>query len=153
MLSTLLLITKHRISNAFFKAHFQSTPDRPVTCRRRVLSEDEQLMKCSLSKIVYWFTRVQKRTFLRLLVMQPASTKSTTPSLNISVWIPSSRCDLRLDNTASGILPIPVEVFSIYEKLFQVISSTYRRWSSMTGYPLTLINRRCLKRDNVYSCN
>lgn len=45
--------------------------------------------------------------FLWVLVMQPASTRSTTPSLNISEWMPKSLWPLREARTASGMLPMP----------------------------------------------
>ena len=45
--------------------------------------------------------------FLHLLVMTPASTSSTTPSENISEWMPRSFFSLRKSSTASGIAPMP----------------------------------------------
>ncbi len=41
-------------------------------------------------------------------VTTPASKSSTTPSENISVWIPRSRFSFRKRRTASGISPMPI---------------------------------------------
>ena len=40
-------------------------------------------------------------------VTTPCSIRSTMASTNISVWMPSSRCDPRLRATAFGTPPIP----------------------------------------------
>ena len=40
-------------------------------------------------------------------VTTPASTRSTTASVNISVWIPRSRLSIRAIAVAAGIAPIP----------------------------------------------
>ena len=46
------------------------------------------------------------RVFLAL-VMTPASASSTTPSENISEWMPRSFLCLRKRSTASGMAPMP----------------------------------------------
>ena len=44
---------------------------------------------------------------LAWLVMTPASTSSTTPSENISEWMPRSFFSFRKRRTASGMAPMP----------------------------------------------
>lgn len=48
------------------------------------------------------------RIFFWEFVMHPFLTRSTTPSLNISVWIPRSLWLKRNDSTAFGMFPIPI---------------------------------------------
>ena len=58
-------------------------------------------------------------------VTTPLSNSSTTPSENISVWIPRSRFSLRKSRTASGISPMPicrVEPFSMRSATFLPIA-------------------------------
>ncbi len=47
-------------------------------------------------------------TDLRLFVMTPCSYSSTTPSLNISLWMPRSFFSCRKRRTASGMAPMPI---------------------------------------------
>ena len=48
-----------------------------------------------------------RMNFFDSLVMMPRSTRSMTPSENISVWMLSRRCEPSAASTASGIAPIP----------------------------------------------
>ena len=52
-------------------------------------------------------TSLPRLRSLRAPVMTPASTRSTTESVNISVWTPRSRLSRRASAVAAGIAPIP----------------------------------------------
>ena len=65
-------------------------------------------------------------------VTTPLSNSSTTPSENISVWMPRSRFSFRNRSTASGISPIPicrVEPFSMRSAtFFPIARATSPTW-------------------------
>uniref|UniRef100_A0A6B0UIX8 Putative secreted protein n=1 Tax=Ixodes ricinus TaxID=34613 RepID=A0A6B0UIX8_IXORI len=88
-------------------------------------------------------------TFL-LLVIQPASTRSTTPSLNISEWMPRSLWPFSTFSTASGMLPMPIcrvaPLSTRFSAMFlPILTSTSVSWEGLCSGSFALCCTRASK--------